>query len=82
MELKKNAQMGVNNMGAIYSLMWSITRILSSMISIFGLAAVIVSFDPILIIILVVGILLNILVMFCSMRFNPTAGITTATASD
>lgn len=70
MELKKNAQMGVNNMGAIYSLMWSITRILSSMISIFGLAAVIVSFDPILIIILVVGILLNILVMFCSMRFQ------------
>lgn len=70
MELKKNAQMGVNNMGAIYSLMWSITRILSSVISIIGLAAVIVSFDPILIIILVVGIALNILIVLCSLKFQ------------
>ena len=70
MELKKNAEMGVNNMGAIYSLMWSITRILSSIISIIGLAVVIVSFDPILIIILVVGIALNILIVLCSLKFQ------------
>ena len=52
LELKKNAQMGVNNMGAIYTLLQCFSKILSSSITLIGLAAIIINFDPILLIVL------------------------------
>ncbi|MDE6655858.1 MAG: ABC transporter ATP-binding protein/permease [Anaeroplasmataceae bacterium] len=68
LELKKNAEMGVNNMGALYSLMTSGANILSSIVSIIGLISIIITFDWMLVIVLVVGILLNILIVFIKMK--------------
>ncbi|MCM1131136.1 MAG: ABC transporter ATP-binding protein/permease [Roseburia sp.] len=67
LELKKNAAMGINNMGAIYSLLWNFVQILSNLITIIGLLAVIISFDPILTAILAGGIILNVLITMLSM---------------
>ena len=68
LELKKNAEMGVNNMGALYSLMYSGAKILSSLVSIIGLISIIITFDWMLVIVLVVGILLNVLLVFIMMK--------------
>ncbi|MDE6407251.1 MAG: ABC transporter ATP-binding protein/permease [Anaeroplasmataceae bacterium] len=68
LELKKNAEMGVNNMGALYSLMSCGTRILSSIISIIGLISIIITFDWMLVIILVVGILFNVFIVYIMMK--------------
>ncbi|MDE7105751.1 MAG: ABC transporter ATP-binding protein/permease [Anaeroplasmataceae bacterium] len=68
LELKKNAEMGVNNMGALYSLMISGAKILSSLVSIIGLISIIITFDWMLVIVLVVGILLNVLIVFIMMK--------------
>ncbi len=68
LELKKNAEMGVNNMGALYSLMASGAKILSSIVSIIGLVSIIITFDWMLVIVLGVGILLNILIVYFMMK--------------
>ncbi|MDE5856001.1 MAG: ABC transporter ATP-binding protein/permease [Anaeroplasmataceae bacterium] len=68
LELKKNAEMGVNNMGALYSLMEGGAKILSSIVSIIGLISIIITFDWMLVIVLVVGILLNVLIVFAMMK--------------
>lgn len=68
LELKKNAEMGVVNMGALYSLMTSGAKILSSIVSIIGLVSIIVTFDWMLVIVLVVGILLNVLIVCIMMK--------------
>lgn len=70
LELKKNAEMGINNMGALQTLMTNIASILSSLISIVGLVSIIASFDVFLVLILVGGILLNLLMIFISMRYQ------------
>ncbi|MDE7263887.1 MAG: ABC transporter ATP-binding protein/permease [Anaeroplasmataceae bacterium] len=70
LELKKNAEMGIDNMGALSSLMTNIASIISSFISIIGLVSIIVSFDAFLVLILVAGILLNILMIFISMKYQ------------
>lgn len=68
LELKKNAEMGVVNMGALYSLMISGAKILSSILSIIGLVSIIITFDWMLVIVLVVGILLNIIIVIIMMK--------------
>lgn len=68
LELKKNAQMGINNMGAIYSLLGLFSVLISSSLSLIGLASIIISFDPILISILGVGIIINIIMVLFFMR--------------
>ncbi|MDE7384211.1 MAG: ABC transporter ATP-binding protein/permease, partial [Anaeroplasmataceae bacterium] len=68
LELKKNAEMGVNNMGALYSLMNSGAKILSSIVSIIGLISIIITFDWMLVIVLVIGIILNILIVYFMMK--------------
>lgn len=70
MELKKNASMGVNNMGAVYTLLNSFVDILSSLISVIGLSAVIMSFDVNLVYILIAGIVINIIIILFSMRYQ------------
>lgn len=68
LELKKNAQMGINNMGAIYSLLGLFSVLISSSLSLIGLASIIISFDPILISILGAGIIINIVMVLFFMR--------------
>ncbi|MDE6241991.1 MAG: ABC transporter ATP-binding protein/permease [Anaeroplasmataceae bacterium] len=68
LELKKNAEMGVINMGALYSLMNSGAKILSSIVSIIGLISIIITFDWMLVIVLVIGIILNILIVYFMMK--------------
>ena len=68
LELKKNAQMGINNMGAIYSLLTNSAKAISSVFSLIGLGAVIVLFDPILLVVLAAGILLNLLLVVASVK--------------
>src|SRR5574344_1202150 len=67
-ELKKNAQMGIGNMGAIYTLLYSMVGVLSSLISLISLGAIIFSFDPILIAVMGGGIFLSFLLVFISMK--------------
>lgn len=69
-ELKKNVQMGINNMGAVYDFLNSSVTIVSSFISIIGLGAIILSFDPIIIVVLLVAIAFNILFVFMSLKFQ------------
>lgn len=69
-ELKKNVQMGINNMGAVYDFLNSSVTIVSSFISIIGLSTIILSFDPILIVVLIVAIALNTLFVFLSLKFQ------------
>ncbi len=67
-ELKKNTQMGINNMGAVFDLLNSMVTIASSLISIIGLSAIIITFDPIIIVVMLVGIILNVLFVFLSLK--------------
>lgn len=69
-ELKKNVQMGINNMGAVYDFLNSSVTIVSSFISIIGLSTIILSFDPILFVVLTVAIALNTLFVFLSLKFQ------------
>ena len=66
LELKKNASFSINNMGAIYSLFDSISKIIANIISLIGLSLIIVTFDYVLIIVLFVGIILTVLIILMS----------------
>ena len=68
MELKKNVQMGINNMGAVYLLCDGFFKIISNILSLAGLGLIIFTFDPVLVAILLIGILLNIILVKLSMR--------------
>lgn len=68
LELKKNAEMGVNNMGAIYLLLQCFSKILSSLISLIGLAAILITFDIALIAVLATGIVLTSALVLLSMK--------------
>lgn len=70
MQLKKDAEQGINNMGAIHMLFGSFSSILSSIITLVGLGVIIASFDWILVVVLLVGIVLMGLVVFLSMNFQ------------
>lgn len=68
MELKKNAEMGVNNMGAIWDLCNSFFTILTNICTLLGLGLIIFSFDPMLILLLIIGIVINITLICCQMK--------------
>lgn len=68
MELKKNVQMGINNMGAVYLLCDGFFKIIANILSLAGLGLIIFTFDPVLVAILLIGILLNIILVKLSMR--------------
>ncbi len=68
MELRKDAAFGINNMGAIYMLFQSFADCLSSIISMIGLAAIIMSFDWLLMIVLLGGIILTTILIILSSK--------------
>lgn len=68
LELRKNALMGIDNMGALQSLMYSMNTLCSSLFTIIGLATIIATFDILLVGILFVGIILNLLIVFLMMK--------------
>lgn len=68
LELKKNSEMGINNMGAIYSLMSSLSVIFSSVLTLIGLGLIIFTFDIWLILVMFIGIMMNIVVVFLSAK--------------
>ena len=70
MQLKKDAEQGINNMGAIHMLFGSFSSILSSIITLVGLGVIIASFDWVLVVVLLAGIVLMGLVVFLSMNFQ------------
>lgn len=68
MELKKNAEYGVQNMGTIISFCTSIATIVQNVMTLMGLGIIIFTFNPVLIVILMVGILLTALGIKMSMK--------------
>lgn len=70
LELKKNSEMGINNMGAIYNLMNSFSTILSSVLSLIGLGTIIFSFDPWLMLVMFGGIVLNVLIIVLASKIR------------
>ena len=67
-ELKRNSDMGIKSMGAIYSFVTSLLNIFSDLLTIIGLIAVIFQFDFIIVIILVVGFVIHIGLVVFSLR--------------
>lgn len=67
-ELKKNAQMGINNMGAIQMFLQGLLSIVSNVITMISLGVIIASFNWILVIALVVGIALSTLITLLSTK--------------
>lgn len=67
-ELKKDSEQGINNMGALYSMIDSLQKVISSVITIIGLSIIIITFDPILVIVLICGIILNIILVLLSYK--------------
>ena len=70
LELKKNSEMGINNMGAIYNLMNSFSIIFSSVLSLIGLGTIIFTFDPWLILVMFGGIVLNVLIIVLASKIR------------
>lgn len=68
MELKKSAEMGINNMGAIWGLCDGSFKLFANLLSLFGLGMILFTFDPVLILILAVGIVFNVLLINISMK--------------
>ena len=67
-ELKKNAQMGINNMGAIQMFLQGILSIFSNVITMISLGVIIVSFNWVLIIALAIGIILSTVITLLSTK--------------
>lgn len=67
-EMKNNAQMGVNNMGAVHLFLRGIMAIFSNLITIFALSAIIVSFNWTLILVLLAGVAFTVLVTLISTK--------------
>lgn len=70
LELKKNSKMGINNIGAIYSLMNSFSTIFSSVLSLIGLGTIIFTFDPWLILVMFAWIILNVLIIVLASKLR------------
>ncbi len=68
MELKNDAQMGVNNMGAVSMFLQGIMTIFSNVITLAALSAIIVSFHWSLILVLFTGVALTVLVTLLSTK--------------
>lgn len=72
MEIKKDAEQGINNMGAIYLLLDSFAQALSSILTIISLSVILITFDPLLIVVLIVGIILMIIMVVISLKTQVT----------
>lgn len=68
LELKNNALMGINNMGAVHNFFNGLTMIITNILAIIFLGTVIMSFEWRIIIVLVIGIILSILLTVLSTR--------------
>ncbi len=67
-ELKKNAQMGINNMGAIQMFLHGILTIFSNVITMISLGVIIASFNWVLLIALALGIALSTVITLLSTK--------------
>ena len=67
-ELKKNAQMGINNMGAIQMFLQGILTIFSNVITMISLGVIIASFNWVLLIALALGIVLSTVITLLSTK--------------
>lgn len=67
-QMKDNALMGVNNMGAIYSFYYGFKAIVSNVITIIALGVIIASFEWKLMIVLAIGIVLTIIITVLSTK--------------
>lgn len=68
LELKNNALMGINNMGAVHSFFNGLTQIITNVSAIIVLGSLIMSFEWKIIIILVLGIILSVLLTVISTK--------------
>ena len=68
LELKKNAEMGVNNMGAVWTLCRNSFTIFTNILSLIGLGAIIFSFQSVILTILIIGIIINIILILIQMK--------------
>lgn len=71
-ELKKNAEMGIHNMGAIETFFSGASQFFSSVITLIGLGSVLFTFDPWLVVVLAVGFLISFLIMKKSKKMQIT----------
>lgn len=69
-ELKKNAQMGVNNMGAVQTFLQGILNIVSNGITLITLGSIIMSFNWILVVCLIVGFISCVLITLGSAKMQ------------
>ena len=67
-QMKDNALMGVNNMGAIYSFYYGFKAVVSNIITIIALGVIIASFEWKLIVVLAIGIVLTIIITIISTK--------------
>lgn len=67
-ELKKNAQMGINNMGTIQMFLQGILTIFSNVITMISLGVIIASFNWVLLIALALGIVLSTVITLLSTK--------------
>lgn len=68
LELKKNAEMGVNNMGAVWTLCHNFFMIFTNILSLIGLGTIIFSFQKGILTILIVGIVINFILILAQMK--------------
>ena len=67
-QMKDNALMGVNNMGAIYSFYYGFKAVVSNIITIIALGVIIASFEWKLMVVLAIGIVLTIIITIISTK--------------
>ena len=70
LELKNNALMGINNMGAVHSFFQGLTLIITNVFTVIILASLIISFDWRILAVLTMGIALTVLITVLSTRMQ------------
>lgn len=70
LDLKERANFANNNMGATYGLFIHFTNIVEYSIAILGLGAVILTFDYLVILVILIALVLNLWIQFSQMKYN------------
>ena len=70
LELKNNALMGINNMGAVHSFFQGLTLIITNAFTVIILASLIISFDWRILAVLTMGIVLTVLITVLSTKMQ------------
>ena len=70
LELKNNALMGINNMGAVHSFFQGLTLIITNVFTVIILASLIISFDWRILAVLTMGIVLTVLITVLSTKMQ------------